>query len=218
MISESKQELIEKYLANTLTLKEEKELEHLKSTSPDFDAEVDFFKHLFTSVEVFGDNEFAKELKALDEQMELSLQQENPVTTFSAKALWEDFLHQIDYTIDQLTSFFLPNSNYVLLLQGTNRGTHFKVLAPPNNFECITSRLNFELKKTHHQDLTLSIEDNQQNLIHRTLIPAGESLKFEVDLSELDIHKPGLYYWKLTDGKETFIRIFYVRKDLMPQR
>ncbi len=217
MISETKQELIEKYLAKTLTLKEEKQFEQLKSTSPDFDAEVDFFKNLFTSVEVFGDNEFAKELKALDEQMELSLQKEKNTTHFSAKALWEDFLHQMDYTVEQLTSFFVPNPNYALLLENAHRGERFKVLAPPNNFACLGSRLNFELQKPHNQSLTLSIEDNQQDLVHRIVIPADESLNFAVDLSELDINKPGLYYWKLTDGKETCIRIFYVRKDLMPQ-
>ena len=215
MNNETKQDLIEKYLSNTLTSNEKRQFEQLQSEDSDFIAEIDFFENLLTSVEVFGDKEFARELKALDEEMELAYQKEQSGVGLSVKGLWEDFIEQIDYTVEQLTALFAPNPNYALLLNKTNRGEGFEVISPINELDCLDGILVFRLEGKFKKELILSIENNRQELLHRTPIAVGTSI-FEVHLSDIDIHQPGRYYWKLTDGKETLIREFFIRKELLP--
>lgn len=215
MNNEIKQDLIEKYLSNTLTSEEKAQFEQLQSEDSDFLSEIDFFENLLTTVEVFGDKEFALELKALDEEMELAYQKEQSGAGFSIKGLWDDFIQQIDYTVEQLAALFAPNTNYALLINKINRGEGFEVTSPINELDCLDRILVFRLEGKFKKDLILSIENNRQELLHRSTIAVGTSV-FEVNLSEINIHQPGRYYWKLTDGKETLIREFFIRKELLP--
>jgi len=200
--------LIEKYLLDDLTKKEEEFFNHLRKTDESFAEEVSYHKDFMDSVNIFGNNQ----LKAHFQKLEANIQadaQKAPTKSNISKVK-----EQIDYTIDQLIGLFRPVPSYSKVMAYTNRSKGLSAVAPKDGIDCKEGTLYFELAQASSSLVSVQIENNQQTVLLQQTIPAKEAF-FSVDLpTNL---APGIYYWKLSNKEDMLMGSFYVGKNRMPE-
>ena len=209
MLSEKqKTTLIEKYLLDDLTKKEQELFNHLQKTDEFFAEEVIFHKDFMGSVNAFGNNE----LKAHFQKLEANIQTD--VQKAPTKSNLSKIKEQIDYTIDQLIALFYPVPSYNKVMAYTNRSKGFSAVAPKDGIDCKEGALYFELAKPSNSQVNIQIENNQQAVLLQQTVAAKEAF-FSVDLpTNL---RPGIYYWKLSNKEDMLMGSFYVGKSMMPE-
>jgi len=204
-----KQDLIENFLNGNLTSLEDNEFQNLQANDSSFQEDIDFFKRFVNVLRVYGQEELKKELIFVEVQVQ---KEENSALTKMKEGL-QKVVKKLHYSIEELTELFRVVPEYQGVLAYVNRGNNLQVLHPQNSIDASIEGLGFKLKTNDKPLIQLTIENNQKQVIYSTTIDSQTS-EFVVGVEELI---PGRYYWKLTTQKETVIREFFIRKDLMTQ-
>ena len=134
------------------------------------------------------------------------------------KAGLHNNIEEPTYTLEELLAMFEPVEHYDAMLEVVERSAPtllpmpIHVLSPQNETNCYNTII-FELDRPAPQDLTLIIENNQEDELIENVFPAHAATYRQL----LTGFAPGCYYWKLIlDEDNMLMGKFYVRKDLMP--
>ncbi|MFK7903943.1 MAG: hypothetical protein AB8B69_02415 [Chitinophagales bacterium] len=216
MFNESNISFLERYFAKQLTKKEKVEFEKLKSDDSGFEELVGYFEDFMVGMEDFGDKAVMLELKSLEkviqqEELEAANATENPN---SIQNLWKGLLNKADYTLDQLAALFRPVPNYQSLLSTTHRGNNIPINKTNEEWDLAVADKTLVFSSPTSLDLSLVVENNQRKTVWTSIVPKN-STEFTLSLKDTSINAPGRYYIKLSDGQETVILEFLVRKDWM---
>ncbi len=216
MFNESNITFLERYFAEQLTKKEKIEFENLKSNNSDFEELVKYFEDFIIGMEDFGDKAVMLELKSLEKviQQEELEAAKSARDSDSIKDIWQGLLNKADYTLDQLAALFRPVPNYQPLLKTTHRGNNIPVNKIDEEWDLAVGDRTLTFSVPTSLDLSLVVENNQRKTVWTAIVPKN-STEFILSLKDTSINLPGRYYIKLSDGQETVILEFLVRKDWM---
>ncbi len=213
---------LEKYFAGTLGKEETIEFNQLKNNNDDFEELIDYFNDFMVGIEDFGDKAVLLQLQNLEkviqkEEQAASIQELTGTTNDTIKKIAKDFFNQIDYTLNQLAGLFLPVSNYQPLLgKVAHRGKGIPLQMSEKDWDLAVESIPFHFSEPTSNKLSIVVENNQRQTLWKGTIAKG-STSFLLTADELNIYTPGRYYWKISDGKESIIQEFFIRKDLMPK-
>lgn len=123
--------------------------------------------------------------------------------------------HRLDFSNEEIDSFFAPIEEYEDNLEGISRASTIHLLQPQNHINC-TDSLLFELKKPFPNSIVLLIENNDFDELYQTEIPPNLSI-FEINLSSSNGFKPGRFYWKIISTQQQLMAmgVFFIGKGLM---
>lgn len=214
MFDENNIKFLERHFANELTNLEQVEFNKLMSNNSNFEELVEYFEDFMLGMEDFGDKAIILELKSLEKVIQEEETKTSKVMTSSLPNLLKGFLEKTGYTLEQLATLFLPVPTYQPLLAYTHRGNGIPLekQKPEEEWDLADSDIELRFKKPTPMDLSLVIENNQRKIVWATTV-LKSSTKFTLSLENTGINAPGRYYIKLSEGKETAILEFFVRKD-----
>ncbi len=207
-----KSDLLDKYLLDTLSTSEQQQFDELLKRDTAFAEDVSFHKDFMVGMDAVGD----EQLKGLFQTIEQELAAQNAKTVLidKAKQLATDIQGKVNYTADQLIALFRPVPSYEMIMNYTNRGEDLEVITPAKNYDCKDQVLHFEMKAPGSNEMTILIENNAQEKVQEVKV-AEQEMFFTIKLS--DDLKPGIYYWKVSDGKNMVMGDFYLGKNLLPK-
>lgn len=209
-------ELLERYFAKQLTKEEQVQFEGLMSSDAGFQELVGYYEDFMVGMEDFGDKAIMLELKSLEKtiQKEESQAIASKENSDFLQNLWKGLLDRTDYTLDQLVDLFQPVPNYQPLLVSAHRGNNIPLDKPDEEWDLAVSDEVLIFTEPTFVDLSLVVENSRREKIWQTTIPKN-SIAFALSLKDMSVNAPGRYYLKLSDGKETVMLEFFVRKDWM---
>lgn len=209
-----KLEIIERYLSDELSPKEQTVFQELLTSDEDFALAVLFQKDLMPSIAANG----RQSLKLQFEELEKTIVAKNSKTQATVldkiKQSIEAEIKELGYTIEQFLQLFAPVPNYTTAIAATTRGNRFSLLSPENKVDCSEGFIRFDFGKALNNEIEILIEDNQHNVLIEEEVRMGQR-EIVLDLPVLEF-KAGRYYWKIIADEElVMIRTFFVRKDLV---
>ena len=121
---------------------------------------------------------------------------------------------EITYSLSELLKMFKKVSDYEeeLVSSATRSADKLRVVNPSYG-ENYNEEINFLLNINAPENLTISIENSNEDVMGEYIINEG---KKEL-LIRLKDYLPGRYYWKIFgDTVDLFLGSFFIRVDLMP--
>lgn len=215
MFNEDNIDLLERHFTKELTESEQEKFNQLITNDSDFGELAEYFEDFMVGMEDFGDKAIMLELKSLEKVIQQEeLEASKAKSPSSLQNLLKGLLDKADYTLDQLAALFQPVPNYQPLLAYTHRGDNIPLEKPTEDWDLADSDIELKFSTSTPIDLSLAIENNQRKTIWTSIVPKNTT-KFSISLEDTAIKAPGRYYIKLSDGKETMLLEFFVRKDWM---
>ncbi len=190
--------LIENYCSNKLGIEEQSILEGI----PNWEEAVLFQQHFLDVIPIFKAEQIKSNLLLFEEELK---KKETALTKSpNRKHLLDKIKHQIELSLDELATLFMPIPNYAQVLRSEgliiNRMSEESII--------------FELQRAATHSFQIIIEDNLKTPLIKQEIPSNIQ-RFEVSLEDIK-QVPGRYYWKAKPSKDLLVGEFFIQKDLMP--
>ncbi len=118
------------------------------------------------------------------------------------------------YTLDELLGMFAPSAYYEEELALTRSGStsSIQLTKPLPDADCLHI-LEIEFATSLPKPAAIWVENNLEETVIAEQNIASTNTEYTLDITLL---KPGRYYLKVSIDDDTFIRGFYVQKNLMP--
>ncbi len=116
-----------------------------------------------------------------------------------------------------LSDLFAPVAYYDALILAEARAGSLEIECPDNGTN-VEGELCFKVKNAAEGDLKLTIENNKEDVLIKTVFKASGAATEEYILKlPAEDFGSGRYYWKMRSSEGMVIREFFVNKDLMPK-
>lgn len=221
--------LVRRYLTTQMSEVERELFETALQTDADLQAIYEFEKALLQTIQQIDaeqEEQFQQKYgKILDNLKDIPLEEHQ----------WQDALQKAEdelerklilpdsYGEEVLKALFAPEQNFERAIQQTLRSTNknvkkIDVLIPENEVN-VEQILEIELAYPIETPLQLSVFNNRETLIVQQVIPS-HTTSYEVKLKGF---APGRYYWQLrasvqSSDYNTVVRVFYIKKELNPDK